>query len=354
MKILHVLTAPRAEGTPRLVLDWLALKDHEQEVVFLIGHGELESAFQRTGVWQYYNKDFPLKFLNGPKVIRLIRSICVTRKPDVVISWPTGMSQWIHAGARLAGVRRLIVHAGNAPGKSFVSRYLATYFTFWCGLILGSKVIACSSYIRHEFVKIPLLSPRHFHWVHNCVDSSRFRFGTSMRNDNSVIMVATLEAHKDHQTLLKAWKIVEERGLSAELQLAGDGSLRSILEELSEHLTLSHVTFLGSRSDIPELLSRSKVFVLSTTPQEGFGTVLVEALAAGCIVVASDVPACREVLDHGKYGTLVEFANANKMADAIATALGEELPEDVKRQRLEYLKQFTPSNMMKKYLEIVG
>src|SRR5690606_39460471 len=125
------------------------------------------------------------------------------------------------------------------------------------------------------------------------------------RNDDAAIMVATLEPHKDHETLLKAWKILEDRGISAELKLAGDGSLRNQLEELAAKLKLRRVVFLGSRSDIPELLAQSKVFVFSTTPQEGFGTVLVEAIAAGCIIVASDVPACREVLDNGNYGMLV-------------------------------------------------
>src|SRR5690606_41303015 len=174
MKILHVLTAPRAEGTPRLVLDWLSLKDHEQEVVFLTDQGELKLTFEKTGVWQHYNTNFPLKFTNGLKIIQYIRSICLARKPQVVISWTTGMSQWIHAGARLAGVQKLIVHAGNAPGKTFMGRYLASYLSYWTGLVLGSKVIACSKYIRDEYVKVPLLASRQFHWVHNFVNAERF------------------------------------------------------------------------------------------------------------------------------------------------------------------------------------
>src|SRR5690606_8082838 len=235
----------------------------------------------------------------------------------------------------------------------FASRYLASYFTFWSGIILGSKVIACSKYIRDEFVRIPLLALRQFYWVHNCVDAKRFQRETLSR-DKAAIMVATLERHKDHQTLLKAWKLIEERGPLSELRLAGDGSLRNRLKMMADDLNLRRVKFLGSRSDIPELLNQSRVFVLSTTPQEGFGTVLVEAIAAGCVIVASDVPACREVLDHGAYGTLVEYANSEKLAAAIATALEDELTEDMKRKRREYLELFTPSALMKKYLQIAG
>ena len=68
--------------------------------------------------------------------------------------------------------------------------------------------------------------------------------------------------------------------------------------------------FLGSRRDVPALLGQSDVFVFSTTKEEGLGTVLIEALAAGLPVVASDVPACREALEGGKWGALVPAADA--------------------------------------------
>lgn len=354
MKILHVLTRPRAEGTPRLVLDWLTVKEYEHEVVFLVPHGELRAAFESAGVWQYYNDRFPLKFINGPRIATLVRRICRERKPDVVISWPTGTSQWIHAGARLAGVSKLIVHAGNPPARSFLQRYLASYFSFWSGLVLGNKVIACSAYIRNEFLRIPLLSARQFHWVHNCFDATRFKPDESPRTENSAIMVATLERHKDHHTLLNAWKIIEDGGLNANLKIAGAGSLRETLERQANDLELKNVEFLGSRTDVPQLLQASKVFVLSTTTREGFGTVLIEALASGCIIVATDVPACREVLDRGRYGLLVNPRNAGKLAAAIRTALGITLTARDKEERDAYVLNFSPENMIKKYLEIVG
>src|SRR5690606_22840565 len=174
--------------------------------------------------------------------------------------------------------------------------------------LLGNEFIACSAYIRNEFLKIPFLSPGRIHWVHNCFDPSKFNYAGNEKFTEA-IMVATLEAHKDHVTLLRAWKTIGDRGIRLPLKLAGSGSLHEQLVRLTAELGLNQVAFLGSRDDIPQLLQRSKVFVLSTTEQEGFGTVLIEALASGCLVVASDVPACREALCQGRYGTLVEAAN---------------------------------------------
>jgi glycosyltransferase involved in cell wall biosynthesis len=64
-------------------------------------------------------------------------------------------------------------------------------------------------------------------------------------------------------------------------------------------------------------LGKMDAFVLATTYDEGFGIVLIEALAAGVPVAASDVPACREVLENGSLGILFQPASA----DALATAL---------------------------------
>jgi glycosyltransferase involved in cell wall biosynthesis len=74
------------------------------------------------------------------------------------------------------------------------------------------------------------------------------------------------------------------------------------------------------RRDIPELLRLWDAFVFSVTPYEGLGVALIEALAAGLPVIASDVGACREVLTCPKYGalgTLFPAGNSEALADAV-------------------------------------
>jgi glycosyltransferase involved in cell wall biosynthesis len=355
MKVLHVLLTPRAEGTPRLVLDWLEVKDLHQELLFLSPEGELKEMFEETSNWQYYNSHFPLGITNVLKIASLVFRICKKRRPDVVISWPMGFSQWIHLGARFAGVKRLIVYGGNPPGTGILNRYLFTYLSFWTGCALGNIVLTCSNYIRDEYRKIPLLSKRQFQTVYNCFKATKFINRSDIgRRKGQVIMVATLEKHKDYKTLLIAWKEIEKRGLDYTLKIAGDGSLGAELRKMSEGLGLITVEFLGSRRDIPELLHESNVFVLSTTRQEGFGTVLLEALASGCQVVATDVPACREVLESGRYGTLVPPEDALALANAILRRLEHNfLPDELQRQ-VDYTIKFSPENMVKNYFRQLG
>jgi len=353
-RILHVLPGPRAEGTPRLVLDWLSAGVHEHDLLFLNPEGELKSEFLAKNVWQRYNDKFAVSFFAARQIARLTEEVCLERKPDIVISWPMGFSQWIHWGARRAGIKKLIVHSGNPPGTAFVGRYIYTYLSFWIGYFLGSKVICCSDYIKNEFGRIPFLSKKMFIRVYNCINVKRFVVKDPVKKPGQVVMVATMETHKDHETLLKAWRIIEDRGHPYKLVLAGSGTLEEKLKDTASELKLSNVHFIGSRENIPVLMNESPVFVLSTTIQEGFGTVLLEALASQCTVVATDVPACREVLQSGKFGTLTPPANEQALADAIIAAMQRQQTTKEDSEKAAYVLQFTPEIMMQAYVDIAN
>ena len=128
-RILHVLTSPRAEGTPRLVLDWLTVAQHEQGVAFLQGEpADLLEDFRRTGCWLRTGAAIvpgPRKFV---AIARAVHGWVREFEPNVVIAWPTGFSHWIFLGARAAGSRAaLLSHGGNPPAAHWFGRYVATW-----------------------------------------------------------------------------------------------------------------------------------------------------------------------------------------------------------------------------------
>jgi glycosyltransferase involved in cell wall biosynthesis len=135
-------------------------------------------------------------------------------------------------------------------------------------------------------------------------------------------MVARLEIHKDQPTLIRAAKLLRDAGREIEVWLIGDGSRRLEYERLIAELgLLDTVKLLGMRRDIPELLGQLDVFAFAATPDEGQGVALVEAMAAGVPIVATDVGACREVLDQGELGALVPPHEPEALAAAIESAL---------------------------------
>jgi glycosyltransferase involved in cell wall biosynthesis len=153
-------------------------------------------------------------------------------------------------------------------------------------------------------------------------------------------MSARFARQKDHETLIRAlaW-LRDQRGLRPRLQLAGAGksSYRDAAQRLVASLGLQEqVEFLGHVADVPAMLMRSKLFVLSTR-WEGMPLALVEAMAAGCACVASDVPGVRGVFEPGAEGLLVPPEDPAALGAAIerllqAPALAAQLGSAARRR----------------------
>jgi glycosyltransferase involved in cell wall biosynthesis len=363
MKILHILSTPRAEGTPNLVLDWLATGKHEQEVFVLNSQpADLTERLKSAAHW-YGECDY---FSHGKRkftdIAKGIYRICRERKPDLVICWPTGFANWACLGARLAGVKALLVYGGNPPRRGFRGDWMTRY-GLWPLVALGAKCLCCSDYVRDKYREVPLIPRSLLQTVWNSTRAglvseraTRSRQGRESGQDRcTALMVATLEAHKDHATLFRAIPAIRDALPDFRLLLAGEGSLRKELEALVADLGVTEsVEFLGMRRDVPELLGQADVFVFSTTPQEGLGSVLLEAMAAGLPIVASDVPACREVLKDGTYGLLVPPADPRTLANAVVETLREGANEPELAEARDFALSFTAERMMAQYLAYAG
>ncbi len=138
-----------------------------------------------------------------------------------------------------------------------------------------------------------------------------------------IVGVGRLNPQKDFPTLIRGFAKLRERQ-PARLLLLGEGEERDRLESLVEELGISEdVTLPGFVANPYPYMARSAVLVLSSA-WEGFGNVLVEAMAAGTPVVATNCPSGpAEILANGEYGTLVEVGDSEGMATAIAQTLTE-------------------------------
>jgi glycosyltransferase involved in cell wall biosynthesis len=136
-----------------------------------------------------------------------------------------------------------------------------------------------------------------------------------------LLSVGRLKYPKDGAALLRAAALLGERAF--ELELVGDGPDLAELQALHGELGLDgRVRFAGGRDDVPDLLARSAVFVLSSR-SEGLPISVLEAMAAGLPVVASDVGGLREQVVDGETGYLVPAGDPQALADALARLLDD-------------------------------
>ena len=139
-----------------------------------------------------------------------------------------------------------------------------------------------------------------------------------------ITTVGRLVDLKDHPTLIRAFALVRKQR-QAILQIVGVGPNEDRLRSLAEELGVGEdVHLLGWRDNPYSVLQESDIFVLSSTT-EGFGIVIVEALACGLPVVSTDCKGGpREILQDGESGLLVPVGDHESMASAILRLLDDE------------------------------
>ncbi|WP_411885145.1 glycosyltransferase [Polaromonas sp. YR568] len=152
-----------------------------------------------------------------------------------------------------------------------------------------------------------------------------------VRADNELLFVGRLVEKKGIAVLLDAMPEIIRRQPGTCLRVVGSGPMGDALEQQVHRLGIAHaVTFTAAlpNSDLPGLYRRATVFVgpsiiTDQGDQEGLGLVLVEALACECPVVASDLPAIRDVVIHGETGLMVAQKNPAAVAGAVIRLLAE-------------------------------
>jgi len=331
-RLLVVLTSLRAEGTPVLTLDlcrrWMALGLSPHVVRLAYEPNDLEPEFRAAGISIETIDLPPTGKTRFAKLALGVYQICRRLKPHAVLSMPLGWHAFMFIGARLAGVKTTAAHVGNYPPHDD-PRALARFRSL---LKIGSPVtdalICCSAYVQSGVIEHFRIPSRATRVIYNGIDVDTISHrASSARRDRTrgkfvVGMVGTLEAHKDQPTLIRAAAMLKEGGHPVEVWLLGEGSRRQEYERLIKDLGLGDcVKLMGTRRDIPELLGQMDAFVFSAKYDEGLGVALIEAMAAGVPIIATNVGACREVSQDGLWAKLISAGDPSEMAQAITAVI---------------------------------
>ena len=165
-----------------------------------------------------------------------------------------------------------------------------------------------------------------------------------------IMSVGRLVKQKDHPTLLRAFaQVVTSR--PARLVILGEGPERRHLIALAERIGIARQMDMPGFCVNPfAYMSKSRVFVLSSR-YEGLGIVLIEAMASGTPVVSTDCRSGpREILEDGKWGSLVPVGDWRAMAEAIVETLDNPIPSD---QLISRASAFSADASIDRYLEVL-
>lgn len=293
-----------------------------------------------------------------PKLIRYLRK----ERPYALLSALDHANAVAVCARNIARVStRIIVTVHSTPSRVVANaRTLrAKMLPMWARFFYrrADAVVAVSQGVANELVHYigvpphkvtviynPAVTPELFRKAEEPIDHPWFCAG----EPPVVLGVGRLTGAKDFATLVRAFALVRQHR-PARLMILGEGEDRPHLEQLVEELGLSQdVAMPGFVQNPYPYMKQASVFV-SSSKWEGFGLVIVEALALGTPVVSTDCPTGpAELLRDGELGRLVPVGDCRAMAQAIAECLdeGRGVPPDLTHLSIE--------TAIENYLRVVG
>ncbi|MFE0625054.1 glycosyltransferase family 4 protein [Priestia aryabhattai] len=131
-----------------------------------------------------------------------------------------------------------------------------------------------------------------------------------------ITCVARLGPRKGHNHLFEALAHLKKYTANVEVLIVGDGQMRETLEKQKKALGLSMVKFLGSRDDVPVILSKTDIFVLPTI-NDSLPISIIEAMHSGTAVISTNCGGIPELIKHNKTGIIVEPGSSEQLAHAL-------------------------------------
>lgn len=319
--IVHLITTIEMGGAEKQLLvlaGQQASNGHDVTVFYLKGKPELKRDFESLGVkvsGLLANKSSVVACLSFSKFLgKNPNSICHAHLPQ---------SELMAAFACCKN-QKLVVTRHNAeqfwPRRNrYISKLLSRLVA-----ARADKVIAISYAVADFLHQSGEISARTtvevvlYGSAPNCDLADQAFFPEISRDETRIGTIGRLVDQKNYPTLLNAFSLVVRENPMFHLYVIGDGPLKKELHRLADKLEIgSSVTWLGRTDKIPQFLSSIDLFVLSSK-YEGFGLVLLEAMAAGVPIIAANNSAIPEVLGAsypGLFGTYDSEELAKKILE---------------------------------------
>jgi glycosyltransferase involved in cell wall biosynthesis len=321
-RLLLLITLAETGGAQTYVSLLLpAVAERFDVTVAAHGYGPLREAASAAGV-----PFVPLKHVRRPidplrDVLGLVELVRLFRRERPEI---------LHANSSKAGVLgRVAAWLAGVPIRIFTAHgwAFAAYRGLAGGLYLRADrlvrplttlVICVARRERELGVRAHVCVPHRSVVVHNAVDVRAFAQAQSSRGMPRIISVGRFAYPKDYATLVDALAAVETDYRAI---LVGEGPMRSaVASDVRRRGLAARIELLGGRTDVPNLLASADIFVLSSR-SEGLPISVLEAMAAGLPVVATDVGGLSELVVDGKTGLLVPPADGTALAEAVQRLL---------------------------------
>ncbi|MFZ1720670.1 MAG: glycosyltransferase [Candidatus Moraniibacteriota bacterium] len=337
-KIIHIIQSLGNGGCENMLLRMLPLLNaFEHTIITLKEPGELAPKFATAGITV---KTIPW--------IQLRKKV-IKESPDIIITYlfhadMIGRLLLSHCHSELVEES----HLKKIPIIPFLRttynhpKYLVARILEWVTRPLVNRYLANSEAVKDFYVKRIGVSSEKITTIPNGIDIEYFdsitpnpdlRKSLSIApSDFVIICVANLHINKGHRYLLEAFEQFHHSSsppfqggeLKRELKLllVGDGNEKeSLLHQIENYQSKENILLLGQRTDVPQLLKISNLFVLPTL-FEGMSNAIMEAMASGLPVITTDIPENRSLIENNISGILIPTQDSEALSQTIQQIQG--------------------------------
>jgi glycosyltransferase involved in cell wall biosynthesis len=355
MQITHDLAIGGLQQVVATICKTINREEFDVSVLCLRHLGEFVPELEKMGIEVILlpQKHKGVDYFSFLKVAKILRD----RKIDVIHTHNTQPLIDGTLGALLAGVRHIVHtdHAREFPDKKryMLAERLMSHFVY--------RVVGVSPATSQDLIKYERISALKVTTVLNGINGSYFdvivnkhikKRELGIKGNGPVIGLGVrLTKQKGISYLLRAMPEIIRQYPDITLVIAGEGDVEKDLRKEATDLGVEKNTlFIGPRLDMPEVI---KIFDLYVLPSlwEGLPMVILEAMSAGCPIVATDVGGNHAAVINGENGSLVEPKNPKALAEEIIRILGDKQLRDryAKKGQELFAARFTAEVMTSQY-----
>lgn len=362
MRILYVITKSEIGGAQTHLMEVVRYMHYAgHDVLVVTGTAEwLTNELAAIGVDYEILPDL-IREINPAKDIKTINSIChilEDKQPDIIHCHSS------KAGivGRIAGAIKNIPAVFTAHGWAFTSGVSPAKRIIYAAIehiMLGiaKRVICVSEFDRKLAKRWFLHNYNRVITVHNGIADKKFSSSTVREYSLplKLVSVARFSHQKNNMELIRAVEQINKLySGSLQLNMVGDGTLLSEAQAyVTSHKLENDVHFLGSRTDVDDILNQNDIFCLISN-YEGLPISIIEAMRAGIPIIASDVGGVNELVQDEVNGFLIPRGNISELVDKLKYILHhKELIKSMgEASRKIYEEEYTADRMNQKILSV--
>jgi len=325
VKVLHVINSFSKAGSEKLVLDITSLMNKKKFDIYVcaISKGNstdyFKEEFKKNNIKSFCLK----KKQNKQRVKTLVRLVNIVKENNI---------DYIHTHCkspdfygRLAGFLTSTPVYSTIHNTRGYSKNVERFLKF-----ITKRYIAISKKVKTYMIEDLNIPEEKIEIIYNGINLERFKNKEKkIKKVKNIIAIGRLKIQKNYKIMLESFqylikKLNKNNLYVPDLNIVGDGNERDRLVDLAGKLRIKEkVNFMGLRDDIPGLLKKNDIYLM-TSSWEGLSISLIEALASGIPIVASDVGSNNEIVENKKSGILFKKFDAAHIADKIYHLINDE------------------------------